>query len=98
MVGRDWIFISFPFLFSSSSSPFSWSVLGLFPSVDVVKFLLVTVVLCFQRMEEMRDCYDSLLSAAAATENSAYGKFFGSTNVLTYPVSVSPLLSLLSAA
>ncbi|KGN46425.1 uncharacterized protein At2g33490 [Cucumis sativus] len=25
-----------------------------------------------RRMEEMRDCYDSLLSAAAATENSAY--------------------------
>lgn len=24
----------------------------------------------------MRDCYDSLLSAAAATANSAYGIFF----------------------
>lgn len=27
-----------------------------------------------QEVEEMRDCYDSLLSAAAATANSAYGK------------------------
>jgi len=25
-------------------------------------------------MQDMRDCYDSLLSAAAATQNSAYGK------------------------
>ena len=29
---------------------------------------------CFsQDMQEMRNCYDSLLSAAAATANSAYG-------------------------
>jgi hypothetical protein len=25
-------------------------------------------------MQDMRDCYDSLLSSAAATANSAYGK------------------------
>lgn len=30
--------------------------------------------LILQYMQEMRDCYDSLLAAAAATENSAYGK------------------------
>jgi hypothetical protein len=31
--------------------------------------------LCFlQDMQEMKNCYDSLLSAAAATANSAYGK------------------------
>ena len=29
---------------------------------------------CWQDVKEMRDCYDSLLSAAAATANSAYGK------------------------
>jgi hypothetical protein len=28
-----------------------------------------------QEMEEMRNCYDSLLSAAAATTNSVYGMF-----------------------
>lgn len=56
------------------------------------------MVLCFQDMDEMRDCYDSLLSAAAATENSAYGKFLRSTNVLTYRVSVNSLLYLLSAS
>lgn len=27
-------------------------------------------------MQDMRNCYDSLLSAAAATANSAYGKSF----------------------
>lgn len=27
-----------------------------------------------QDMQDMRDCYDRLLSAAAATANSAYGK------------------------
>lgn len=30
----------------------------------------------FQDMQDMRDCYDSLLSAAAATQNSAYGKHY----------------------
>jgi hypothetical protein len=29
-----------------------------------------------QDMQEMKNCYDSLLSAAAATANSAYGKLF----------------------
>lgn len=29
-----------------------------------------------QGMQDMRDCYDSLLSAAAATANSAYGIYF----------------------
>lgn len=27
-------------------------------------------------MVDMKDCYDSLLSAAAATVNSAYGNYF----------------------
>lgn len=30
----------------------------------------------WQDMQEMKNCYDSLLSAAAATANSAYGKHF----------------------
>jgi hypothetical protein len=33
-----------------------------------------------QEMEEMKNCYDSLLSAAAATTNSVYGnQHFNST-------------------
>jgi len=44
---------------------------GLFVVVFVKGFLPF-----FQDMQDMRDCYDSLLSAAAATQNSAYGNVY----------------------
>jgi len=37
-------------------------------------------------MEDMRDCYDSLLSAAAAAANSAYG-----LSLLPIPIFFHPL-------
>lgn len=38
--------------------------------------LIIYSVPVWQDMQDMRDCYDSLLSAAAATANSAYGTVF----------------------
>jgi hypothetical protein len=40
-------------------------------------FLFGMIMVFLQDMQDMRNCYDSLLFAAAATANSAYGKTSG---------------------
>ena len=42
----------------------------------------IFICTCLQDMQDMRNCYDSLLSAAAATANSAYGKCLPAYSIL----------------
>lgn len=53
----------------------SHSTFGLIMGISLLGFTIIFVCTCLQDMQDMRNCYDSLLSAAAATANSAYGKY-----------------------